>query len=178
MRRDLVAEVLLVLDDPGDVEPAATSAGDLDRVGGALVGMDPSEEQQMLAGARMDREPVDIDAVVNGGGVVQIRVSIGVADRHVRGGAVVALVDGNDPLGREPVDRRDHRCGDEIAVRERQEVEPVVDDVELAGALEHRRDVQALGDLGVDRRVLRPADGAVACRLAVVIESAVANSVT
>ena len=85
VRRDLVAEVLLVLDDPGDVEPTATSAGDLDRVGGALVGVDPSEEQQMLAGTRMDREPVDIDAVVDGGGVVQIRVSIGVADRHVRG---------------------------------------------------------------------------------------------
>ena len=105
----------------------------------------------------MDRELVDIDAVVDGGGVVQIRVSIGVADRHVRACAVVALVDGNDPLGREPVDRGDHRCGDEIAVRERQEVEPVVNDVELAGTLEHRGDVQALGDLGVDRRVLRPA---------------------
>ena len=50
VRRDLVAEVLLVLDDSGDVEPATTSAGDLDRVGGALVGVDPSEEQQMLAG--------------------------------------------------------------------------------------------------------------------------------
>ena len=105
----------------------------------------------------MDRERVDIDAVVDGGGVVQIRVSIGVADRHVRGGAVVALVDGNDPVGREPVDRGDHRRRDEIAVRERQEVEPVVDDVELASALEHGRDVQALCDLGVDRLVLRPA---------------------
>ena len=55
------------------------------------------------------------------------------------------------------MDRGDHRCRDEIAVRERQEVEPVVDDVELAGALEHRGDVQALCDLGVDRRILRPA---------------------
>ena len=102
----------------------------------------------------MDREPVDIDAMVDGGGVVQIRVSIGVAYRHVRGGAVVALVDRNDSIGREPVDRGDYRCGDEIAVREWQEVEPVVDDVELASALEHGRDVQALCDLGVDRRVL------------------------
>ena len=93
VRRDLVAEVLLVLDDPGDVESAAAAAGDLDRVGGALVGVDPSEEQQMLAGARMDRELVDVDAVVDGGGVVQIRMPIGVADRHVRRCAVVALVD-------------------------------------------------------------------------------------
>jgi hypothetical protein len=55
------------------------------------------------------------------------------------------------------VDRGDHRGADEIAVRERQEVEPVVDDVELVSAFEHRRDVQALCDLGVDCRVLRPA---------------------
>ena len=55
------------------------------------------------------------------------------------------------------MDRGDHRCGDEIAVGERQEVEPVVDDVELVGALEHGGDVQALCDLGVDRRILRPA---------------------
>ena len=53
-------------------------------MGGALVGVDPSEEQQMLAGARMDRERVDVDAVVDGRGVVQIRVTVGVADRHVR----------------------------------------------------------------------------------------------
>ena len=58
--------------------------GDLDRVGGALVGVDPPEEQQMLAGIWMDRESVDIDAVMDGGGIVQIRVSIGVAYRHVR----------------------------------------------------------------------------------------------
>src|SRR5258705_11929314 len=67
VRRDLDTEVRVVLDDPGDVEPAATSAGDLDRLGGALVGVDPSEEQQMLAVTRMDREPLDIDAAVDGG---------------------------------------------------------------------------------------------------------------
>ena len=157
VRLDLASEVLVVLDDPCDVEPTATSAGDFDRVGGALVGVDSSEEQQVLAGTRMDCEPVDFDAVVDGGGVVQIRVSVGVAYRHVRGRLVVTLVDRNDPIGREPVDRGDHRCGHEIAVRERQEIEPVVDDVELTGSLEHRGDVQALCDLRVDRRVLGPA---------------------
>ena len=116
-----------------------------------------AEEQQVLAGARMGRESVDIYAMVNGGGVVQIRVSIGVAYRHVSGGAVVTLVDRNDLVRREAMDGGDHRCRDEIAIRERQEVEPVVDDVELAGALEHRGDVQALCDLGVDRRNIRPA---------------------
>jgi hypothetical protein len=45
MRRDLVSEVLLILDDSGDVKLTATAPGDLDRVGGALVGVDPSEKQ-------------------------------------------------------------------------------------------------------------------------------------
>ena len=48
-------------------------------------------------------------------------------------------------------------CRDEIDVCERQEIEPVVNDVELVGALEYRGDVQALCDLGVDCRILRPA---------------------
>ena len=58
----------------------------------------------MLTRTGIDREPVDIDAVVDRGGVVQIRVSIRVAYRHIRGGAVVALVNGNDPIGREAVE--------------------------------------------------------------------------
>ena len=79
------------------------------------------------------------------------------ADRHVRTCAVVALVDRNDSVRGEPVDRGDHRRRDEMAVGERQEVEPVVDDVKLPSVLEYRSDVQTFGDLGVDRRILRPA---------------------
>ena len=54
------------------------------------------------------------------------------------------------------MDRRDDRGVDEPAVRERQEVEAVVDDVEVGGVLEDRGDVQRLGDLGLDRVVLVP----------------------
>ena len=50
--------------------------------------------------------------------------------------------------------RREPRVG------QREEVEVVVDEVELAGPLEDLRDVQRLPDLGVDRRVLLVADGA------------------
>ena len=57
------------------------------------------------------------------------------------------------------MDRGDHRCVDEAAVGEREEVETVVDEVELVGALEHRRDVEAFGDLGVDGGVFGPAVG-------------------
>ena len=67
-----VAEVLLVLDDAGDVEPAAGTAGDLDGVGGALVGMDATEEQQVFSRCGVDREGAGVDAVVDRGGVVEI----------------------------------------------------------------------------------------------------------
>ena len=53
------------------------------------------------------------------------------------------------------MDRREHRRVDEPAVGQRQEVEAVVDDVELGGALEHVRDVEAFRDLRVDVRILR-----------------------
>ena len=49
VRRDLDVEGALVLDDPREHEPATGEPGDLDRVRGALVGMDASEEQQVLA---------------------------------------------------------------------------------------------------------------------------------
>jgi len=55
------------------------------------------------------------------------------------------------------VDGRHDRSGDEVAVREGQEVEAVVDHVEVGGALEHGGDVEALGDLRIDVVVLRPA---------------------
>ena len=72
-----------------------------------------------------------------------------------------------------------HRGVDQAAVGERQEVEAVVDDVELVGALERGGDVQALGDLGVDRGVLLvPGRSRADAGSAVVAESAVANSVT
>ena len=63
------------------------------------------------------------------------------------------------------MDRRHDRRVDEAAVGEREEVEPVVDEVELVGALEDRRDVEALGDLGLDGGVIRPATGGGAVRV-------------
>ncbi len=84
---------------------------------------------------------------------------VGVADRDVVAAVVVSLEDRDDLLRREPVDRGDDRRLDQAAVRERQEVEVVVDQVELRCALEHRGDVQALPHLGVELRVLRVPGG-------------------
>ena len=66
---------------------------------------------------------------------------------------VVLLEDRQDARRREAVDRGHDGRIDQPAVGQRQEVEVVVDQVELAGPLEDLRDVQALPDLGVERVV-------------------------
>ena len=84
-------------------------------------------------------------------------MAVGSADRDVVAARVVLLEHGNDLLGRKAVDRRHDRCVDQAAVRQRQEVETIVDHVELACAFEHRRDVQSLPGLRIQRRILRVA---------------------
>ena len=71
VRRDLLVEVALVVDDPGDDETAAGPRGDLDGVRRALVGVDPPEEEQVIARVRVEGERVGVDAMVDRGGVVQ-----------------------------------------------------------------------------------------------------------
>ena len=108
MGLDLGSEVLLVLDDPGDVEPSSRSVRHVDRVRRALVGMDPSEEQQVVIRRCMDAERVGVDAVVDRRCIVQPLVAVGVADRDVVVGGVVPLVDRQDPRRREAVNGRDN----------------------------------------------------------------------
>ena len=98
VRCDLGTEVVLVLDDAGDVESAPGTSGDGDCVGGSLVGVDAPEVQQVIARYRCDVEVGGRDAVVDRRGIVQPRVAVGVADRHVVGRRVVALVDRDDLL--------------------------------------------------------------------------------
>jgi hypothetical protein len=52
VRRDLVAQVALVLDDACDEQRPVGLPGDLDGGGGALVGVDAAEEEQVIAGDR------------------------------------------------------------------------------------------------------------------------------
>ena len=115
--------------------------------------MDPAEEQQVVRGRLAEREPpLSMPWWIVA--AYSRRVPVGVADRDVVAARVVSLEHRHDALGREPVDRGHDRRLDERAVRERQEVEVVVDQVELVGPLEHRRDVQAFPDLGVEPGVL------------------------
>jgi len=150
LRLHLLAEVPLVLHDPGDHQRHPGAASNLDRQVGALVRMDPAEEQQIAAGLRHEGEPGQVDAVVDGRGVAQVRVSIGVADRDVVRVIVVGPEDREDPFGGEPVDGGDHRGRHQPAVGQRQEIELIGHQIELARPLEGRRDVQASVDLGID----------------------------
>ena len=152
-------EVLPVLHDAGDRQRHADARGDLDRFGRALVRMDPSEEQEVVARSLDQWERVHPDAVMDRGLVVELRMTVGIADRDVVPTIVVALEDRHDLLRREPVDGRDDGRVDQAAVRERQEVDVVVDQVELRRPFEHRRDVEPLPDLGVQLRILRVARG-------------------
>ncbi len=49
VRHDLLVEVSLVVDDASDDEAAAGQSGGRDRVLGAFVRVDPTEEQQVIA---------------------------------------------------------------------------------------------------------------------------------
>ncbi len=162
---DLLAEVGRVLDDACDDEGYACAPGHLDRKVGPLFRMDSAQEQQVTAIAAGKGERIQVDAVVDRRVVREGGVSVGVADRHVVRDVVVRRVDGDDPLGGEPVDRRDHRRRCQAAVREWQEVKLVGDDVEVAGTLEDRGDVQRLVNLHVDVRSLLVARGRLGVQL-------------
>jgi hypothetical protein len=83
-------------------------------------------------------------------------MAIGVTDGDVRADGVVLLVHRYDARRREAVNGRQDRRRHERAVRQRQEVETVVDQIELVGPLEERRDVETFGDLRLDVVVLLP----------------------
>ena len=140
--------------DPGNDQRHPYPPGHLHRRVNALIGMDPAEEQEEAAVAAARCEGVDVDAVVDRRGVSERGVAVGVTDGDVVGDVVVRRIRGHDPLGREAVDRRGHRCRCEPAVGQREEVELVGDQVELVRPLKSGRDVQAARDLRVDGRVL------------------------
>ncbi len=150
MRGDFTVEIRLVLDDASDHEWPPREPRDLDGGGRPLVGVDASEEQQVAARGGVQRERICVDAVVDGRGVAERGMAVGVADGDIRAVLVVPLVDRDDLRRREPVDCGHHRRLDQPAVGQREEVEAVVDDIELAGAFESSGDVRALGDFGVE----------------------------
>jgi len=154
MRGHSGVEVLLVVDDAGDHERHARTPCNLDGEVRALVRVDSPQEQQIALGCRREREAVQFDAMVDGRGVGEIGMSIGVTDRDVVADVVVGAVRRHDSLGRETVDRGHDGRRDESAVGQRQEVELVGQHVEVGRSLERRCYVQRLEHLDVVPRRL------------------------
>ena len=74
----------------------AHGAGGADSLGGALVGMESPKNKQVFAADRVEWKLFDRDAVMDGCGIAQRRVPVGVADRDIGGTVVVALEHGQD----------------------------------------------------------------------------------
>src|SRR5205807_8365976 len=126
-----------------------------DRVGHAFVGMDASEIDKPAAGLLPRSELGEVDAVINGRDVGQVRIPVGIADRDVRDTAGVAPVDRSDAARREPVDRRHDWGRDESGVGQGKKVIVIVYDVEVSGLLEGVRDMQRLPHLRIERGIFR-----------------------
>src|SRR4249919_864349 len=93
---DRGGEVIRVLDDPGHDQFPSDGASGEDSLGGALVGMESPEEQEVFAADRVEWKAFDRDAVMDGGGIAERRVPVGVADCDIGGTVVIALEHGQD----------------------------------------------------------------------------------
>ena len=112
--------------------------------------MDAAEEEQVFAAVRVEGKVLQPDTVVDCRRITQVRVAIGVADRDVMDAILVRFEDGQDAFRGEAVDRRHHRRLHQPRESERHEIGLVVNEVELARALEDMGDVEHLPHLGVD----------------------------
>ena len=81
-------------------------------------------------------------------------MAVGVADRDIVDAILVRFEGGQDAFRGEAVDRRHHRRLHQPREGERHEIGLVVNEIELARALEDMGDVEHLPHLGVDGRVL------------------------
>jgi len=149
-----VTEVGPVLHDPRDDQWKAGPACDLDRQVRPLVRVDAAEEEEVAPRLRPKGEGGQLDAVVDGRCVAQIRVAVRVADCDVVADVVVRAVDRQDALGREAMDGRHDRGRDQAAVGQWHEVELVRHHVELLGSLEGSSVVEPLVRLRVDAQIL------------------------
>ena len=71
-------EIPLVLHDAANHQPSSRPAGDLDGIGSPLVGMDAPERDKLIAGVGAIREHREVNAVMDGRGIVKPGVAVGV----------------------------------------------------------------------------------------------------
>ena len=133
-----------------EYQPHSQPARDVDRLDRSFAFGEPAEEQQVIVGALPEREPVGVDAVQHGADHVEARKEprLLIRDGDVAGlrvvrpqlqlglaGRVMQRLD--DRRRRQPREGERHRIVGRF----------VVDDVEAAGALDGRRQVEHLVEL-------------------------------
>ena len=84
VRLDGVGEIPLILNDAADYQSPSRAAGDLDGVGSSLVRVDAAERDKSVTGAGAVREHPEVDAVMDGRGVVKPGAAVGIGDRDER----------------------------------------------------------------------------------------------
>ena len=181
VRRDLLAEILLVVWDRRHLQAHAGALGDLDREMRPFLGMEAAEKDEIVA------RPVDEGELAPDRcrctpcpRYARPGIAIGVADRAEEAALRAGVVRGENLRRREAVNRREQRrrVGRE-RVRHRLPVEVVVDQIELARARAKSAPMcSAREDVTVERGIFVEADGDDRGELSRERELPVANSVT
>ena len=78
MRFHGVGEIPLVLHDAADHQPSSRAAGDLDGISCSLVRMDAPKRDKVILPSGAVREHPEVDSVMDGRGIVEPGVAIGV----------------------------------------------------------------------------------------------------
>ena len=153
MRLYLLAEVALILDNPGDKEWQPAQASRLDRQMDTFVRVNPAEEDEVISATFLDRVQREIDPVIDRREIIQTRCAIGVADRN-KISVPILFVHGHDFGRGESVDGRKNRRLHESRVGQRHEVVVAVDEVKLSSVLKRFGNVKVLGYFGIDGGIL------------------------
>src|ERR1700720_636221 len=78
MRLHGVGEIPFVLHDAADHQPSSRATGDLDGVSCSLVRMDGPERDKIIPPSGAVREHPEVDAVMDGRGIVEPGVAVGI----------------------------------------------------------------------------------------------------
>ena len=112
--------------------------------------MDSSEIKQIIARLFTKGEETFVDPVVYGSDIIELRASVGIADRDVIVPRIVSFINGDDFGRRKAMYGCHHRCFYQSRVGEGQKIEVVVNEVEFGSFFHQITNMQAFGNLRID----------------------------
>jgi hypothetical protein len=111
-------------------------------------------KEQVFTAVRVEGKVLQTDPVMNCCRIAQLRAAVGIADRDIVDAIVVPFERRQNAVRGKTVDGRHNRRLHQPREGERHKVGLIVNEVELACALEDMGDVEHLPHFGVDGRVL------------------------